>query len=98
MSYSYTRVGRRGRRQDAKDQREASRRESLQTNPGQIVEHIHSRQSVARRVASYMIHLGGVDAPGDKRAQAVDHVAQLIGVPREIVLECLSVEALETGQ
>lgn len=93
MSYPRTRAGRWGQRQDAQDQREANRRATLQTNPRQIVEHIQSRQSVALRVASYMLHLGRVGAEGSIRDQAIDHVADLIGVSREIVLKCLSIEA-----
>lgn len=95
MSYSRTRAGRWGHRQDAQHQREAKRRASLQTNPRQIVENIQSRQSVALRVASYMLHLGRVGAEGSIRDQSIDHVADLIGVSREIVLECLCVDEVK---
>jgi hypothetical protein len=97
MTHFATRAGRWGQRQDERNAREAKRRVLIQSNPRQIVENIQSRQSIALRVASYMLHLGRIGAEGSLRDKAVDHVSDLVGVPREIVLECLSIEALETG-
>lgn len=87
-----TRIGQWRARQAASDQREHERRVFLQRNPRFIVENITSRQSVCVQVAQRM-----VNQPGDMPA-AIAFVAERIGVPPETVQECLTVEALESGQ
>jgi hypothetical protein len=80
------------KRQAAANVREAQRIAANQRNPRAIVENILSRASVCQQVAARM-----VTNPGDTQG-AINFVAEAIGVPRETVLECLSIEALETGQ
>lgn len=96
--WATTRAARGAARQQERDVREAERRAFLSANPRHIVETITSRQSVCRRVAAYMLHLGRIGAEGSLRDQAVDHVADQVGVPRDTVLECLSIEALESPE
>lgn len=92
MRYPSTKAGRARARQVQSDHREASRLASLKAYPRQIVENILSRMSICQQVAARM-----VSHPGDTDA-AIQFVAEKVGVPRETVRECLSIEALESGQ
>lgn len=87
-----TRAARWGAQQDERDQVEAARRASLQSNPHQVVENILSRALVCAEVERRL-----VSHPGDTPA-AIEFVATRWGIPVETVQECISVEALETGK
>lgn len=92
-----TRAGRYFRRQADAAAREADRRAFLKSNPRIILENSHSRDSVRRQVAAALLRHSKADHAA-AMAAAVDEVADSVGVPREIVLECLAIEVLETGQ
>lgn len=92
-----TRAGRYFRGRSEALAHEADRRALLKSNPRIILENILSRESVCRQVAAALIRHSAADHTA-AMAAAVDEVADSVGVPAEIVRECLSVNALETGQ
>jgi hypothetical protein len=74
------------------ESREADRRALLKSNPRIVLENVLSRYSVCMQVADRM-----VSHPGDTPA-AIEFVAERVGVPVEIVRECVALENPEILQ
>jgi hypothetical protein len=92
MRHATTRGARASARRTAADFREALRLTAIQRNPRSVVENILSRAMLVAEVSRRML-----SHPGDTDA-AIEHVAARWGVSVEIVRECMSIEALESGQ
>jgi hypothetical protein len=92
-----TRASAWGARQDERDTAAALSRAYFKAHPKEVVENIFYRSDVVRRVAARMLNEGRAGRD-QNRDLAVDHVAEVIGVPRETILECLAIDTLETGQ
>jgi len=75
------------------ESREADRRALLKSNPRIVLENVLSRKSVSDQVARQLIA-----NPEAGRAAAVKVIADRVGVPVDVVEECIAIEALETGQ
>ena len=73
--------------------READRRALLKANPRLVLENVLSRKSVSDQVARQLLL-----NPEAGRAAAVQVIADRVGVPADVVEECIAIEALETGQ